>query len=179
MPDTKPASEAETIRLRHPCAEDGPEVHALIGRCAPLDPNSLYCNVLQCSHFSKTCALAERGGKLAGFASAFIEPNDPKALFVWQVAVDRAARGLGLGARLIVFLLDAPACANVRKLHATIGDGNHASWGMFEKVARRLGAPTSRRLLFDKNACFGGAHESEILLTVGPFNWPMSLKYAS
>ena len=49
--------------LRMPRAEDGPAVTALIGSSPPLDVNSAYCNLLQCTDFRDTCVLAERDGE--------------------------------------------------------------------------------------------------------------------
>jgi len=67
-------------------------VHDLIARCPPLDRNSLYCNLLQCSHFAATCALARHDDTTVGFVSGYRPPSDPGVLFIWQVAVDSTAR---------------------------------------------------------------------------------------
>src|SRR5690606_38843738 len=82
------ASRATELRLRMPRAEDGPRVSQLIASSPPLDVNSAYCNLLQCTDFSETCVLAERDGALLGWISAYRPPNAPELLFVWQVAVD-------------------------------------------------------------------------------------------
>src|SRR3546814_20772399 len=62
-----------------------------------LDTNSLYCNLLQCTHFAETCVLAERDGEISGWISGYRLVHDPEAMFVWQVAVHERARGRGLG----------------------------------------------------------------------------------
>lgn len=155
--------------LREPVAEDGKAVHALIAACPPLDPNSLYCNLLQCSHFATTSVAAERDGELLGFISGYIPPGQPDTLFIWQVAVSSRARGLGLGKRMLAHLLQRPACAAVTHMDTTITPDNEASWGLFRSLARDLGAECADRLHFDRERHFGGDHASEHLLRIGPF----------
>ena len=101
------------VVIRPPCVTDGASVNALIARCPPLDRNSLYCNLLQCAHFSATSALAEQEGKVIGFASGYRLPDEPETLFIWQVAVDRIARGRALGKHLIFDILSRPVCTGV------------------------------------------------------------------
>ena len=36
----------------------------LISACPPLDTNSAYANLLQCTHFADTCVIAEREGRI-------------------------------------------------------------------------------------------------------------------
>ena len=74
----------------------------LIAANPALDGNSLYANLLQCSHFAETCALAEQNGTLVGWMSGYRPPEQPDTLFVWQICVSEAARGQGLGKRLAV-----------------------------------------------------------------------------
>lgn len=163
---------SRAVILRHPHPADGPQVHALIARCPPLDRNSLYCNLLQCSHFSGTCALAEQDGRVLGFVSGYRPPDEPDTLFIWQVAVDPAARGMGLGQRLMLDILGRPACTGVRTIKTTVTQDNAASWAMFGKLAATLQAPHRRTPHFDRDRHLGGAHESEYLMTIGPFQTP-------
>ena len=163
------AETASALLIRKPDDADGPAVHALIGRCPPLDANSLYCNLLQCAHFAETSALAERGRRLCGFVSGFIVPGRPRHLFIWQVAVAPEARGRALGQRMMRAILARPALAAVRELHTTVTPDNAASAAMFEALARELGAPLSRRVLFECQRHFGGRHASEVLFEIGPF----------
>jgi L-2,4-diaminobutyric acid acetyltransferase len=46
-------------QIRVPQPGDGPRIWRLIKAAGALDTNSLYCNLLQCSHFAETCAVAE------------------------------------------------------------------------------------------------------------------------
>lgn len=161
-----------TARIRQPQDDDGRAVHALIARCAPLDENSLYCNLLQCTHFAETCALAEMGRRICGFVSGYIVPTAPRRLFIWQVAVAPEARGQRLGQRMIQAILARPVSAQVRELHTTVTPDNAASAAMFASLARRLGAPLRRRVLFHQDRHFAGEHASEVLLEIGPFTPP-------
>jgi L-2,4-diaminobutyric acid acetyltransferase len=163
-----PASEGE-IHLRSPLGVDGTAVHALVARCPPLDTNSLYCNLLQCSMFSSTCVLAERNHDLAGFVSAFVLPAASSCLFVWQVAVAPEARGIGLAQRMLLELLTRPECQQVVELRTTITQGNAASWALFGSLARTLGARVRSEVCFDRHQHFNNQHDTEMLVTIGRF----------
>ena len=163
-------SAKDDIVLRQPRSEDGFRLHQLIAECPPLDPNSIYCNLLQCSHFASTGVAAELNGSLVGFISAYIPPQQPETVFVWQVAVHSDARGTGLGKRMLKEIVQRPACSDVRFMETTITEDNEASWGLFLSFARDLGAETERRVFFEKEQHFGGQHDSEILLRIGPFD---------
>ncbi|WP_432653696.1 diaminobutyrate acetyltransferase [Sphingosinicella terrae] len=153
-----------------PRAEDGPHVTALIAASPPLDINSAYCNLLQCTDFRETCVLAESGGRPIGWVSAYRPPADRDRLFVWQVAVHPDARGLGLGLRMLEALLERPASAGARSLVTTITRDNQASWRLFEALARRLGATIDSSPRFDRAAHFGGAHATEWEVRVAPLS---------
>ena len=155
-----------TVRLRSPEASDGTAVQALIARCAPLDQNSLYMNLIQCDHFAETCVLAECDGEVLGWISAHVPPGRSDTIFVWQVAVDARARGMGLGRRMLAALLDRPACARVRRLETTITRDNDGSWALFRSFARRLGGDLTHAPHFEREAHFGGAHATEHLVTI-------------
>lgn len=173
------------LGLRAPRAEDGPAVSRLIARCAPLDTNSLYCNLLQCSEFSDTCAIAlanvavagaDEGEQVVGFVSGFIPPRRPDTLFVWQVAVDPTMRGQRLGPRLIHHILSRHQQAGpglhgpLTHVQATVTPTNTASQRMFASLASDLSTRIHSEPGFDRDLHFGGEHESEHLFTIGPFN---------
>ncbi|CAG4905790.1 unnamed protein product [Acidocella sp. C78] len=155
------------VSLRRPTAADGPAVTALIADCPPLDLNSAYCNLLQCTDFAETCVIAEREATVVGWISGYLPPSDPSRIFVWQVAVSAAARGIGLGGQMLDALLDRPAMAGVRALATTITEGNTASWRLFESLARRRGASFVRAVRFDRATHFAGRHDSEFEVTIG------------
>jgi len=152
--------------LREPVASDGADIWALIRSCKPLDENSLYCNLIQCDHFRDTCVLAELGSAPAGWVSAYVMPNDPETLFVWQVAVSEAARGTGLGGRMLRHLLGRDACRGVTRLQTTITRSNAASWALFRKFARRHGNGLSAQAHFGQVQHFRGRHDTEYMVTI-------------
>lgn len=154
--------------FRAPSAADAVRVHDLVARCPPLDANSLYCNLLQCSHFSETCVLAERNGALHGWVSGYVRPDRPDFLFVWQVAVAPEARGSGLGRAMIGEILQREACRRIARIETTITGGNNASWGLFERLASELGATATRRPGFDSKHHFADRNPTEHLVDIGP-----------
>lgn len=159
----------DTIQLMHPRSEDGPRVSDLIAACPPLDENSRYCNLLQCSHFSDTCVAAWMGGKMVGFISGYIPPRQSDTYFLWQVAVHSDARGQNLAARMIDFILEAEACHRVTQLQTTITADNQASRRVFEKLAERQNAGITSEPFFTRDTHFDGQHDTEFLFTIGPF----------
>ncbi len=156
--------------LRRPRLSDGAAIHRLVDECKPLDLNSVYSYLLLCKHHCETCVVAEEQGEIIAFASGYIPPNSPNALFIWQVAVGARARRRGLGARMVNDLIQRPVCRQVNYLETTITPSNQASWSLFERLAEQLGADCHDRVLFE-GGHFGSAdHEPETLLRIGPFN---------
>ncbi|MCK9542258.1 MAG: diaminobutyrate acetyltransferase [Novosphingobium sp.] len=147
---------------------DGPAITGLIAACPPLDANSAYCNLLQCTDFADFCIVAERGGLPIGWVSGYRPHPAPENFFVWQVAVAAAARGQGLGARMIEALLARPANAGVTHLTTTVTDDNRASWALFEGLARKWQAPLHKSPRFERDAHFVGAHATEWQARIGP-----------
>jgi L-2,4-diaminobutyric acid acetyltransferase len=166
---TGQAPRKSTFNFRAPSAEDGPAIAELIEACPPLDTNSLYCNLLQCSHFADTCILAEQDGMPRGWISGYQVPDEPDTLFIWQVAVHESARGEGLAKRLIGKLLDRLAPRGITRLKTTITPGNEGSWALFRAVARERNAPLGEDAWFKRDVHFGGEHDTEHLVTIGPF----------
>lgn len=168
--DNNDTSNQDTITFRKPESQDGNRVHKLISECKPLDENSMYCNLLQCTHFADTCVAAEMDGDLVGFISAYLPPKQQNALFVWQVAVHQKARGKGLAKRMLAEILGRDECADVQFIETTITPDNEASWGMFRSFAYQRSMPTEEFILFDSRLHFAGEHKDEYLLRIGPFN---------
>ena len=154
--------------IRQPVDTDGAKVHKLIARCPSLDDNSVYCNLLQCTHFGATSAVAELDGEIVGVLAAYFLPEHPNTLFVWQVGVDERMRGQGVATKLLLDVLARIHCHKVRYLQTTITGDNQASWALFESLAKSLKANTRHKPLFDRDRHFDGEHDTEILLTVGP-----------
>lgn len=111
--------------------------------------------------------MAEQAGELVGWISGYVPPARPDAFFVWQVAVSAAARGQGLGLRMLEWLVRQPAAARAQALTTTITADNAASWALFSAFARRQGASLAKAPRFDRSAHFGGAQDTEWGVTIG------------
>lgn len=159
-----------TITLRSPVAEDGAALHALITACPPLDENSVYCNLLQCTHFARTSVVALHNGELVAAVSGYRVPGRENTLFIWQVAVSERARGQGLAGRMLKHILARPECREVTHLETTVTEQNAASWALFESFARREGAVLERSSFFERTIHFNDQHETEFLARIGPLD---------
>lgn len=155
-----------------PQPADGPAITRLVATSPPLDPNSAYCNLLQCTDFRETCVVAESAAVILGWVSAYRPPVSPERLFVWQVAVAREARGQGLALEMLDELLTRPAIAGVSMLTTTITEENRASWGLFQAFARRHGAALTKAPRFEREAHFAGAHDTEWEARIAPLPSP-------
>lgn len=152
------------VVLRHPVLEDGTAVFDLVDACKPLDLNSHYLYLLQCSHFAPTCVVATLHGEVLAWVSGYIPPKQTDTFFVWQVAVGEKARGLGLGKKLITWVLAQQT--GIQKIHTSITPDNAASWGLFKSLARDWGSDLTSRDWFDKQSHFGGRHNTEVLVEI-------------
>ena len=157
------------IELRLPTAKDGVQVSRLISQCPPLDTNSTYCNLLQCSHFAGTSVAAFRGKDLVGFISGYIVPGHANTLFIWQVAVSDRARGQGLATRMLKHILARPQCRAVTYLETTITEANSSSWALFKGLAAKLETDCSSAVMFDRKQHFDDLHDTEMVVRIGPF----------
>lgn len=157
------------LRLRKPVPRDGARVWQLIRECPPLDRNSMYCNVLQCTDFAETCVIAELDDRVVGWVSAYRPPDDDGTLFIWQVAVHEKARGLGLAKKMLNRLLRRRNGENVEYLKTTITEDNEPSRALFRSFADHWDAPLEETSGFDEDLHFRGQHDSERLITIGPF----------
>ncbi len=158
------------VKLRLPTDGDGHSLHQLVARCQPLDTNSVYCNLLQCTDFADTAIAAENAeGNLVGFISGYRPPARPDTLFVWQVAVDSSMRGQGLALRMLLALIARVAAADgVRFIETTISPDNAASQALFLKAFNQLGISHTTSVLFSSQQHFSGLHEDEVLYRAGP-----------
>lgn len=141
---------------------------ALVADCPPLDTNSAYCNLLQCSHFAGTCVVAERAGQIVGWISGHRPPAEPDSLFVWQVAVRSTVRGERLAQRMLEWLILQPAAADAAALTTTITAANSASWSMFSRFAQSHGLSLTKSAHFERETHFAGAHDTEWQAAIGP-----------
>lgn len=158
-----------TVKLRQPTDGDGHALNQLVARCQPLDTNSVYCNLLQCTDFADTAIAAENAdGNLVGFISGYRPPARPDTLFVWQVAVDSSMRGQGLALRMLLALIERVAAQGVRFIETTITPNNAASQALFLKAFNQLRISHSTSVLFSGQKHFAGQSEDEVLYRAGP-----------
>ena len=155
------------IKITFPTKKNGSAVARLIERCPPLDLNSTYHYLIQSHYFNRTCSVAFEGEKVVAFVSGFIKPVNENCLFIWQVAIDESYRGKSLGIELIEFLLDQNKDVNI--IETTITKNNIASRRMFQKIVKKYETTMSEETLFDKKEDFSSEHDSEMLITIGPF----------
>lgn len=148
---------------------DGMALHRLVHDCPPLDPNSTYCNLLQCSHFQNTSIAAIRNGDLVGSVTGYCIPDRPDTLFVWQVAVHPSVRGQGLARTMLRNLLKRTATQGICYIETSITPGNDASLKLFTGFATEQNADMVRSVMFEQALHFEGAHETEYLFRIGPF----------
>lgn len=164
--------EVEGIALRRPTAGDGAALHALVRECEPLDENSIYCNLLQCSHFAGTGIVAEKEGRLVGFVTGYRLPERPQVYFLWQVGVAAAGRGHGLAMRMIRALLAREDFRGVRELQTTVTPSNGPSRKLFAALARAEGAELSEHEGFTAEHFGASDHEPETLFRIRPLRTP-------
>lgn len=143
-------------------------LHRLVSACPPLDTNSSYCNLLQCSHFGGTSVAAQQDDELVGSVTGYRVPDRPDTLFIWQVAVHPVARGRGLARAMLRELLARPALSDVCFIETSITPGNEASWRLFTGLATELRAGLARSVMFEQTLHFHGEHETEHLVWIGP-----------
>lgn len=143
-------------------------LHQLVNDCPPLDNNSAYCNLLQCSHFRGTSIAAVRDGVLLGSVTGYRVPDRTDTLFVWQVAVHPSARGRGLARTMLHKLLELQSTQNIRYVETSITSGNEASTRLFTGFAKEKNTKITRSVMFDKSMHFNNGHETEYLFQIGP-----------
>lgn len=154
--------------LRPPEPEDGLLAYQLVKQSPPLDLNSVYCYLLQCSHFANTSVVATSDEGMMGFISGYRIPDSNNTLFIWQVAVNESARGQGLAMQMLEEILRRDACNDVAFIETTITRSNRASWALFQRLADTLGASINSSPMFEQDKHFAGAHETEMLVRIGP-----------
>ncbi|MCG7598470.1 diaminobutyrate acetyltransferase [Halomonas sp. McH1-25] len=156
--------------IRKPTTDDGWGIYELVKSCPPLDVNSAYAYLLLATQFRDSCAVAtNEEGEIVGFVSGYPKRNAPDTYFLWQVAVGEKARGTGLARRLVEAVMRRPEMANIRHLETTITPDNHASWGLFKRLADRWQAPLNSREFFSTDQ-LGGEHDPENLVRIGPYD---------
>lgn len=150
--------------FRSPVVADGQRMWEIARDTGVLDLNSTYAYVLWAREFSHSSVVVEVEGKVVGFVTGFIRPDEPDTVFVWQVGVDADQRGKRLAARLINALMDHTAPETVR-LRTTISPDNEASQKLFGAVARDRGMELFKEDYLSASD-LGEGHEPEDLYTI-------------
>ena len=162
-------SNTNGIVFRKPTGQDGRYFWEIAKASKTLDVNSTYHYLIMCRHFGSTCIAAEKQGHIIGFVIAYIPPESPDTLFVWQVAVDEKEQGQGIGVDMLVKVFANAKSLHVKYLDATITPSNKASINLFTAAAKKLGAPFEFTADFFSAEDFGqNEHEPEFLFHIGP-----------
>ncbi|MFE9168648.1 diaminobutyrate acetyltransferase [Streptomyces kebangsaanensis] len=163
----------ETPRIERPTIADGAALWRLAKDSGTLDVNSSYSYLLWCRDFAATSAVARGAdGEPVGFVTGYVQPDRPRTLLVWQVAVDAGHRGRGLAARLLDGLTARVAAElGLTAVETTITPGNTASERLFTSYAARHGATVEREVLFDTGQFPDGPHDPEVLYRIGPLSF--------
>lgn len=162
------ATEAPVV-FRSPAVPDGKRLWRMAADSGTLDANSPYSYLLWCRDFAATSVVGCVGGSVATFVTGYLRPDEPDALFVWQVATDAAYRGRGLARRALDALVDRVTRQTpVAHLEATVTPGNIASTKLFRGFARDRGAALTTQSLFTEQEFVGGDHDEEVLFRIGP-----------
>lgn len=118
---------------------------------------------MTCDYFADTCAVAEQDHEIAGFVTGFITPNDPRTLFIWQIAVAETVRGKGLATSLVDFVLKQEVCSHVTQLEMTISPSNKSSLSLFQKITKNYnGVLNVNGKNYAPELFPGKSHEAEI-----------------
>ena len=158
---------SSAVVIRSPRIEDGARIWRIAVDSQVLDANTSYSYLLWCRDFAASSVVAEIDSEVAGFVTGYLRPDAPATLFVWQVAVDHAFRGRGVGVKMLDKLVEKVAGQNVSILETTVSPDNEASIAMFSSLARRRGAEMIRETLFEPKD-FPDGHESEDLYRITP-----------
>ncbi len=167
MPDQQ-ATHVQPV-LRPPERRDGAALHELIAASPPLDLNSRYAYLLLCEHHAQTSVVAEADGELVGAITAYVPPQRPDTLFVWQVAVAERMRGRHLATLMLEHLRQRMATRQLLWLETTISPSNRASRMLFTRFAARHGTAFSAATLFSAEDFGASGHEEERLYRIGPW----------
>ncbi|MFG6115291.1 diaminobutyrate acetyltransferase [Halobacillus sp. MO56] len=156
------------MTFSEPTLDDGKAMWELVDNSS-LDQNSAYKYLMMSEFFSDTCVIAKENEKLVGFVTAFIPPEHPDVVFVWQIGVDSSQRGKGVASKLLNELVAREACQEVRYLEATVTPSNEASQSLFRRLARDHDTECKVTERFTEEMFPGDNHEEELNFRIGPF----------
>ncbi|MDQ0208270.1 diaminobutyrate acetyltransferase [Alkalicoccobacillus murimartini] len=155
------------VTFEKPKKEDSSAMWNLVNE-STLDQNSPYKYMMMADFFTDTCVVAKQDDELVGFVTAFIQPERPDTLFIWQVGVDASQRGKGLASKMITELITWNA-KDIKYLEATVTPSNQASRALFNKLGRELDTECEISDHFSASLFPDDSHEKEQMFRVGPF----------
>jgi L-2,4-diaminobutyric acid acetyltransferase len=156
-------------RIVVPRSDHAAEMWRVARDSVTLDLNPSYAYLVYCRDFGKTTRVAIVNGKIVGYVMGHIRPENPRHLFVWQIAIDDNHRGRGLAGKLLDALFqDLAVSDGIHSIETTITDDNEASQRLFASFARRWEkAPMTVDPLFESEH-FPDSHDAEQLYEIGP-----------
>ncbi|MGG3886907.1 diaminobutyrate acetyltransferase [Brevibacillus panacihumi] len=156
------------ISLRSPTEDDGASMWRLARDSGVLEMNSAYAYLMFARFFQDTCVVAEIGEEIVGFVTGFYRPDQEDTLFIWQIGVHDAYRGMGIAKSMIQELLRRGESQSIRYLEATVSPANEASSALFKGVGKTYKTHCRIEECFPAHLFPGGAHEAEWTYRIGP-----------
>jgi L-2,4-diaminobutyric acid acetyltransferase len=158
------SAQHSTLDYRLARLEDGAALWSL-ARSNDLDENSPYAYLLWSEYFRSTTVVATDDRDAAvGFVMAFLRPDDPDTVFVWQVGVAADHRRRGIAGRLLDELFER---TGARAVEATVTPSNSASQTLFRRFGERHGLAVAVEPLFPEEL-FPTGHEAELRFRISP-----------
>lgn len=135
----------------------------------PVDLNSSYSYLMMAEFFSKTCLVCENDQKeVIGFCTGniVVDPDVmfPDTLFIWQIAVLKDYRGMGLSKQMLTQLVQE---IKTPYLRCTITRENKNSIGSFRSLAKHYETEFKTSEGFTEDD-FPDDKAAEMLVTIGP-----------
>ncbi len=155
-----------------PSLTDGASMWRLTEQTQGIDLNSPYHYLLWCRDFAETTRVIHNPeGDVVAFTTAYVRPDEPTTLMIWQQVVSTDYRGRNLGHTMVRELtrnlLEQQAITHVE---ATVTDTTGAPVRTLQKIADEFGGTLSVETLFDQTLFPEGNHEAESLVRIGPLN---------
>ncbi|SRR6056297_1720720 len=170
MSENDDSNNTSSIIFRKPQPGDGIAVYKLVDASKPLDLNSLYSYLLICAHHDTTSVVVESDGEITGYISGYRHPKKDDTLFVWQVAVSKTMRKMGLARKMILDILSRSHLDGIQFIETTVTPSNSASRGFFRNLASHLETECNESDYFSAEMFGGEEHEPEDLFRIGPFS---------
>jgi L-2,4-diaminobutyric acid acetyltransferase len=161
---TTTSADRSSLGYRLARLEDGPALWSL-AKDNGLDENSPYAYLLWSEYFRDTTVVAaDDDDRPVGFVMAFLRPDEPDTVFVWQIGVSADHRRRGIAGTLLDELFERTEAS---VLEATVTPSNSASETLFRRFGDRHGLAVAVDPLFGEEL-FPPGHEAELRFRIGP-----------